>query len=158
MDIQVASGHDLRHIAAELRKAGLIDLRKSMVKRTRLAIYPVVPDLKANIRSLPSAGTGHTGLREKTARGVQVKVSVAGPRVGARVRVDPRLFPDGAKALPKRLEGIGRWRHPVYGNRDVWVNQEPHPFFYRTLLPHLVRMQHEITKILADTAQAAGFH
>jgi hypothetical protein len=148
VDIQVANGHDLRHI----------DLRKSMVKRTRDAIYPVVPVLRAAITSLPSGGTGHTGLREKTARGVQVKVSVAGPRVGARLRVDPRLFPANAKSLPKRLEGIGRWRHPVWGNTDVWVNQESHPYFYRTLLPFQGHMKTEITKILADTAEAAGFH
>lgn len=157
MDIQVASGQDFRHLGAELRRAGLVDLRASMVKRVRLAIYPAVPIVRASVMATPSKGKGSTGLRSKTARGVQVKVSVAGPRVGARLRVDPRLFPDNAKSLPKRLEGIGRWRHPVYGH-DVWVTQASHPYFYRALIPDQVRMRHEITKILADTAAAAGFH
>lgn len=152
----INSGADLRRVAADLKRAGEVDLRKSLAKNIREAVKPLVPELRSAIKSLPSKGHG-TGLRDKTARGVQVKVSLSGPRVGARVRVDPRLFPADAKSLPKRLEGIGRWRHPVFGT-DTWVTQAPHPYFYNTILPHKTRIQTQVAQVLEDTARAAGFN
>jgi hypothetical protein len=31
------------------------------------------------------------------------------------------------------VEGKKRWRHPVFGNREVWVNQPSQPYFYNVL-------------------------
>lgn len=154
---KVSGSDDLRDLAADLKRAGHVELRKSMQKHLREAIKPIVPELRAAILGLPSSGKGHTGLRSSIARGVQAKVSVAGPRVGVRLRVDPRLLAGSAKSLPKRLDGIGRWRHPVFGH-DRWVTQPSHPYFYRTLLPHKDRVQAEVRKVLDDTSKAAGFH
>lgn len=129
-----------------------------MARNMREAMKPLVPDLRAAVRGIPSSGKGHTGLRDKIARGVQVKVSTAGRSVGARIRVDARLLPDNAKSLPELLEGTVPWRHPVYGNTDNWVTQAPHPFFYRTLKPHESAVQTRMAQVLKDTARSAGFH
>lgn len=43
-------------------------------------------------------------------------------------------MPARAKALQAYMEGTKpRWRHPVFGNRDVWVQQPPQPYFYKTM-------------------------
>jgi len=46
-------------------------------------------------------------------------------------------MPDRMKALPGYAEGIRRrpWRHPVFGNREVWVSQRPFPRFYEAAQP-----------------------
>lgn len=41
-----------------------------------------------------------------------------------RVTTKNSLLPPEQRALP-RLMNRGRWRHPVFGNRDVWVEQRP---------------------------------
>jgi hypothetical protein len=43
--------------------------------------------------------------------------------------MNPKDMPPGELSLPLGMEGVKRWRHPVYGNREVWVTQAPHPYF-----------------------------
>ncbi len=46
--------------------------------------------------------------------------------------VDGRRMPDRMGRIPQYYEGERpRWRHPVFGDRETWVDQSPHPSFYR---------------------------
>lgn len=162
-DIKVRGTEEFRRLARDLKEAGQVELRKSMGKRMRGAIKPIVPDMRREIRQIPSKGQDKErskkainerpmGLREATARGVQVKISYSGTRVGARIRIDPRHFPPGQKALPKFLDGtIPQWKHAVYGTGTM-VNQRQHPFFLRTIRKHEDRATHEIAQILEDVS------
>jgi hypothetical protein len=49
--------------------------------------------------------------------------------------MSPKKMPDGTKGLPgyfERIPGKERLRPPVFGNRDVWVQQRTPPGGYFT--------------------------
>lgn len=155
------SGDQLKRLAADLKKQGKGEARKAMAKRLKNAVAPIPPEMRRKIRSLPSSGTPRSpkavqarprGLRDATARGVQIKVNLTGRSPGVRVRVDTRHFPEGQHALPKYLNGtIPRWRHPTWGH-DPWVNQLSHEYFENTITPHLPKVGTEMEKVMSDVA------
>lgn len=159
MEARLAGADELRELAKDLRAAGKGDLRKDMVKRLRATVQPIVPEMRRKIRSLPGGADTRSkkakaarprGLRDCTARGVQAKVSVAGPKVGVRIRVDPRLFPGGQKNLPRYLNGsLPRWRHETYGHEPV-VTQKSHEYFGPVITPRRARVGAEVIKVLDD--------
>lgn len=64
-----------------------------------------------------TARKGHTGLRRKVAQGVKLVQIEDGVRVIT-------TMPDEAQAIiPRGLDGVKGWRHPVFGHRDRWVRQ-----------------------------------
>lgn len=155
------SGDQLKRLAADLKKQGQGEARKAMSKRMRDTVKPIPPEMRRKIRALPSSGeprsekavqTRPRGLRDATARGVQIKVSLTGNHPGVRIRVDTRHFPQGQHALPKYLNGtIPRWRHPTYGH-DPWVTQVAHEYFENTIAPHLPKVKAEMEKVMSDVA------
>ena len=61
-------------------------------------------------------------LRESVARGVRLSNVKKGRGAGVVIRTSGTYLPPDQKRLPKRMNR-GSWRHPVFGNRDVWVEQ-----------------------------------
>lgn len=126
-------GNDLRRISRELRGMDDKQVKKRFRKELRKAAAPLVPKVRASIRSIPSnRGYSPDGLRAALAKAVKLEVKTVGRQAGVAIRVDGRKMPSHMKSLPSMVEGKKRWRHPVFG-RDVWVNQTPHPYFYNTL-------------------------
>lgn len=165
MHVSVSS-RELSDLARDLRRAGRKDVTKEAGKRMRQLLQPAVPEVRAAVRAIPSH-TGHQrsvravqerprGLRDATARGVQIKVSFSGKFAGVRLRVDTRHFPDGQKHLPQYLEGtLARWRSPNWG-RDQWKQQPAHPFFYPTIRPHIPRVQAGLRDIADEMTEQLG--
>ena len=130
------SGKELRTISRELKHVGNgREIKKRMTRELRAVAAPFVPAVRAAVLSAPVKGEGSTGLRARLARATRLQVRTVGRQAGVRILVDPKRMPDGEKALPEEFEGTKRWRHPVYGNRDVWITQDPKPFFFRTVRP-----------------------
>lgn len=103
------------------------ELRKELAKTTR----PFAPLVRAAILNIPVKGPKSTGLRLRIARCVQTWAEIHGNVVSVGIEVNPERMPDGQKALPLYMDGDkAPWRHPVYGNREVWVTQEAHPYFW----------------------------
>jgi hypothetical protein len=124
---------DLKRLYRDL--GGHADLRKELRTGLRDILRPLVPVLRAAYLAGPSH-TDRGRLRRLLARSVRVEVRTSGRLAGARIRADGRRMPDHMKSIPAYWEGEkSRWRHPVFGNRDVWVDQQPHPTFYRTVEP-----------------------
>jgi hypothetical protein len=110
------------------------ELKKRFRKELRAAAAPLVPKVRSSIRSIPSnRGYSPDGLRGALAKAVKLEVKTAGRQAGVAIRVDGRKMPSHMKSLPSMAEGKKRWRHPVFGNREVWVTQTPHPYFYSAL-------------------------
>ncbi|MGH3672197.1 MAG: hypothetical protein ACRDSH_16445 [Pseudonocardiaceae bacterium] len=55
---------------------------------------------------------------------------------GVTIEVDRTRFPQGWQNLPFDLESRRGWRHPVFGNRDVWAKEKGGPTFYPTVRKH----------------------
>jgi hypothetical protein len=132
---------DLKQLNRQLREvADGKQLRKELTGAIRTVLNPVKTEVQAAYRAGPS-GRGKArrkggSLRGALAKATKVEVRTTGKMAGARVRVDGRKMPPGMGSLPAMYEGEKRWRHPVFGNPDVWVAQTSHPSFYRTVQPY----------------------
>jgi hypothetical protein len=125
---------DLQRVARELRRMDDAELKKRFRKELRAAAAPLVPKVRAAIRAVPSTrGYSPAGLRGALSQATRLELKTAGRQAGVAIRVDGRKMPSHMKSLPAMLEGKKGFRHPVFGNRDVWVNQTPHPYFYTAL-------------------------
>jgi hypothetical protein len=164
VNVDIKGEAELKRLARDLKTAGRGDVVKNTARRMRQEMKPIVPDMRRQIRAIPSHGDDERskrsiqdrprGLRDAAARGVQVKVSLSGSKVSARIRIDPRHFPPGQKALPKLLDGTKpSWKHPTYGHKPNVV-QRPHPFFRQTIHRHEGPVRAAMQKVLADMAAA----
>lgn len=114
---------DLRTLSAQIKQAAdPKQVRKDLTKGLRQGAKPAAVAVKAGARSLPARPGGRsTGLRRRMAASAGVQVRTSGQMAGVRVRISRARMGDQA-SLPK-VTNVGVWRHPVYGNRKVWVTQ-----------------------------------
>jgi hypothetical protein len=135
--VTVRDSGDLRRIAKELKAMNDKELKKKLSKELRAAARPLVPVTRKAIRAIPSSRSySAAGLRGRMSKAVRTEVKTSGKQAGVRIRVDGRKMPAKQGALPAYMEGSKKpWRHPVYGNREVWVVQTAKPYFYKTLRP-----------------------
>ncbi|MCI2421510.1 hypothetical protein MOQ72_29155 [Saccharopolyspora sp. K220] len=152
--IEIRGTQDFRRAAAEVKAAGDGRLRREMGRQMRTAAQPAVDAAQSNVRSVASAATrgggGQArrefalsrtrsrterarrqayegrGLRATIARAVRVQMSTGGRSASVRIRTQTRFLPEDQRTLPSHLND-GRWRHPVFGNRDRWVMQTARP-------------------------------
>lgn len=86
---------------------------------------------------------------------VHGKVSFGAKSAGVAVTVNARIAPEAAPLENKGKPGL--FRHPVFGNRDTWVNQSARPFFYAGAARAQKTIDAQMRQILDDVAAKAGF-
>lgn len=152
---EMRTGKDLKRIAAELRRMDNKQLKSEFGKELRAAAQPMVPAVKAAIRQIPSKrGYTAAGLRGRMVKAVKLEVRTTGKDAGVRMRVDGRKMPSGDKNLQSYMEGVKKpWRHPVFGNRDVWVKQAPKPYFFKTVNPIGTRARRNVNRAMDRVAK-----
>lgn len=101
-------------------------LRKELAKNMREALKPGAVEAKSSIMAMPSSGIMPTApaLRTSIAKKIRPEVKLGGRWSGARVKAFKTKNIRGFPNAPKRTNRAGGWRHPVFGNRDVWVEQQ----------------------------------
>ncbi|WP_431997790.1 hypothetical protein [Streptomyces fungicidicus] len=116
---------NLRQISRALRaEEDGKELRKELTRGMREALKPGAAQAKSAIMSMAST-TPHDGpaLKTSIARKIRPEVRISGKFPGAKIKAfktkNLRNFPNA----PKRTNRASGWRHPVYGNREVWVQQ-----------------------------------
>lgn len=155
MQVQVKDAGDLRAVSRALRQhADGKELRKQLARQLRSEIRLLGDDVKAAWRSAPSRGgrrVGRPGLRALLARSTRGQVRLSGREAGITIRTDGRRMPAGMRSLPTYAEGTKRpWRHPVRGDRDVWVRQRPFPQFYQAVAPDEARARRAVERAVQD--------
>lgn len=115
-----ADSERMRRVANELRAVNA-RFPREFRKQLAQAVKPLINQAKAKIRSMPTHGAKHTGLRRRIARGT--KASIATSRA-PHVAVVVRMKEPAEKNIPGFIDRQAGWRHPVFGNRNVWVHQE----------------------------------
>lgn len=89
-------------------------LRPALTKELGgVASQVIVPEMKRR----------STVFSTRIPKSITVSVRYGFSTAGVYIRQSPRIAPHGPIN-----EGGGR--HPVFGNREVWVYQEPRPYFY----------------------------
>jgi hypothetical protein len=154
MPVRVTGGNQLRAVARDLRVAGSPGrgVRKKMRRNITAAVKPMQNAVKADALAIPVKGPKSTGLRKAIARGTKIKIRASGATALVRLFVDPRIAPlaaymegsDGARAV--------RWRHPVFGNTDVWVGQSSHAYFAPAVRKHLPAVRKAVVAAVDETA------
>jgi hypothetical protein len=112
-DFEVTGLDGLLAFSKGLKNAGERGLRNELNKRLRETAKPLIQQTReAARRELPKRG----GLAEQVASTPQ-RIKVATGR-------DPGVFILVSKRAGVRATNRGLLRHPVYGNREVWVDQK----------------------------------
>lgn len=155
MQIAITDKGDLKAFAAAIRReANGKALLKEMRTAFRAEIKPAVQAVKANY-----AGGGR--VRPALRRATRGEVRTSGKQAGIRVRVDGRKVSLGGHSgsIPALWEGYKRpWRHPVYGDRDTWVTQQPpNPGgFDRATKPFEQKIHDRIDQIATNLVRRLG--
>lgn len=171
---------DLRDLVRAINKHGDAKaIRKALRTGLREAVKPLVPRARQAVLSAPvrraershtayrqvksgkNAGSARayqsfvvatTGLRKDMARTVQVKVDLGlrSERIGVRIRLDPAKLRTHPKGIVPMYEGVKPWRHPSFGDRDVWVQQEPRGFLTEVVTAGRPAVMRDIEKAMQD--------
>jgi len=116
---------NLRQISRALRaEEDGKELRKELTKSMREALKPGAVRAKSGIMSMGSA-TPHGGpaLKSSIARKIRPEVRISGRFPGAKIKAFKTPNVRGFAQAAKRTNRASGWRHPVYGNREVWAQQ-----------------------------------
>ena len=117
------------------------EISKAMRKRLNVAIKPIAAEVRQAALALPSKLDDKNkggeydnvfGLRRSIAQSIKSRVSMTSKGGVAQIRVSTTDFmaiSGRPRTVPYYLEGRKRrWRHPVFGNKENWVDQEAKPF------------------------------
>jgi hypothetical protein len=81
--------------------------------------------------------------------------AATGGTVGVTFRVNSGRAPH---ARPYEHDGApGTFRHPVFGNREVWVSQAARPFFYRAVQDNADAVVEALGDAIEQAAREHGF-
>lgn len=98
-------------------------LRKELAANMREALKPGAEQAKSSVMGMVSVRGAQPALRTAIAKKIRPEVKLGGRWSGARVKAFKTKNIRGFANAPKRTNRASGWRHPVYGNRDVWVHQ-----------------------------------
>ena len=99
-------------------------LRKDLAKNMREALKPGAQQAKNSIMAMVSLrGGAAPALRTSIAKKIRPVVKLGGHWSGARVKAFKTKNIRGFPNAPKRTNRASGWRHPVFGNRENWVQQ-----------------------------------
>lgn len=146
--IRANGGTQMRNLSRAMKQAGRGDLRRDMLRTIRGAARPLTGEAQRAALRIPSKSGGATGARAEVAAAVTLQVR----QTGVRIAVLQKKM--GARAaLARGWENPRGWRHPVHGNRDVWVAQDGHPWLYPTLHRGRPKVAAAVQQVLTDTAR-----
>lgn len=173
--LSVSGQAQLKALAGRLKEAGETGLRKETSKGLKKIAKPAVQKVQGAVRTLDVKGTRGGGkkarrlhktkakgkmrwrLRETIAKATVAEIKMGGtPRVTIRTR--SRHLPPDQRKLPKYLDSEKGWRHPVWGNKDVWVDQHGGPWFSETLKKEIPAVRREMIAALDRVADKIEGH
>lgn len=140
---------DFYRLSKALKHAGETELRKALHKSMREAAKPLVKTARdaALDSGIPASG-GLAARISKAAFRAQVRTgaTTAGVRITA----------PGKNVTVKMLNTYGKVRHPVRGNRSVWVDQ-PVPaaagWFDKAMQEHAPEVRDDLVRALEAMAE-----
>lgn len=141
-DFEVHGTEQFLRLSKSLKAAGRTGLRRELNTGMRRAARPLIAKTRAEAgKRLPKRG----GLAAQVAREPQrIQVRTGSRTAGVRIVV-------ARKAGGARGANRGKIRHPVFGNRDVWVDQKvPAGWFDDPLREAAPAIRREVERALQD--------
>lgn len=131
---------ELRDLGRDLRRlqGGRPSLTRYADSVKDVAERQMIPALRSKVKSLPSKGQsreqGKPELRDAVAKSIVFSFKIDGKHAASMIRANPQKMSPRKRFsgfLPSYMEGVpgfANWRHPVYGNREVWRRQPSTPW------------------------------
>lgn len=139
IDVRIEGAERLAIVAGAIQRQ-VPELRKDLLRGLRAAAKPTVKDIKETARvTLPKRG----GLNDWVAKSsIGLRTRTSGENSG--IRIEGRKTGHDVKSLD-----AGRLRHPLFGNRKRWFQQDIRPgFFSQTITRHDEEIRTEIYRTL----------
>lgn len=143
---------DFQRLAAQAARFSP-ELAKQMRNELRAAARLATRAVQREIKAWPTHGVKHTGLRSKVAAGVTSTVQASTRDYKLYIRQTGRALDAKQQRLPRHIDK-GAWRHPVYGNRKVWVAQRGHPYYVSTIRKEWPRVLEHASQALNKAARS----
>ena len=145
-NLRMEGAADLARLSADLKSAARNDLRKEMLAGIRKVTKPAIAAVRvsAEYRLPRRGGLAHDVATSRMTARTSLSLNSAGVRIQR---------PVGAQ-----LDRTGKFRHPVFGNRQVWVEQQTDPEWFTRPLEELeptvqVAMRRVLDDIIRKLAQ-----
>lgn len=120
------------------------ELRKTLRRELKKAAKPVVADAKSRAswsNRIPAA--------------IKLQTRLSGRDAGLTIRVNAKKAPHGRPY--ENMGQQGTFRHPVYGNRHVWVSQTARPFLFPAADAHRSEVRAAAGDAVDSAARQHGF-
>lgn len=147
-DLRIEGSEKLGALSDALRRYGTVELEKELFQGITRAVDPLVKAVKASLKGyLPNryAEAVATSLVERAVR-------LAGSNPGIRLTASAKT----PKGKQRDLVGLnkGRLRHPLYGDRQWWYDQDVKKGFWdEPLLDESDAVREELVKVLDNIAR-----
>ncbi|MGA4726294.1 hypothetical protein ACPB67_02640 [Micromonospora taraxaci] len=147
MSVRVSGSAQLHHVMKVLKETGNKGLGKGMAAGFRLAAMPLGPAVAAEVpKAMPS------GYAPVLSRSLQFRTQVRAFKYVARATW--RVYGDGQQErrdVPSLNRGV--LRHPLFGNRERWVDQKVRKGFVDRPVDRLgVDVRREMNKVVDQVA------
>jgi hypothetical protein len=137
----VIDSPDLEKAVANAKAATQAEVMRRVTVRLHGVANPLAEKVRGGIRRIPSWNLYGTSVRSTLAGNVEARTVTGAGYAGVRININPVGLPDGLPAAmdtdkKRNVPGHGyryAFRHPVFGNREVWANQAGGPYFRGTL-------------------------
>jgi hypothetical protein len=151
-----ARASEVQLLSRALREQGATGVSRHMKKRIKEAAEPVAEAARAAARRLPDRSTATRREGGSLRRYIAGSVTVRQTAKGVRIFVDSKKMPADARQMAHAFEGASI-RHPVFGNRQVWVAQPTGgPWFLPTVRRHHPDFVRAVSQIIDDVKREAG--
>lgn len=145
-DASVRGAQELEALGQRLKRAGGKELRRELLRGVRNSNKGTIARIRDSARNeLPHEG----GLADLVAGSrFSTRTRLSGTRVGVTIEGSNRSI----RAL--RQLNAGRLRHPVFGNRKVWAQQQVAAgWFDRPVTEDLPEIRSAIQRVMKDVAR-----
>ncbi len=122
----------------------ILRLRRNMLKVPREMRTAIRRPLREAAQGMMETAQGNASWSSRIGPAMRIRTSFSSRRPGVFIQVDRKNAPHA-----RPYEGIVQWtfRHPVFGNREVWVSQRSRPF----LVPALESNEGESLTLIEST-------
>lgn len=146
-----------RVVAAMKKEENGKELKRDLTRRLREIAKPAHMEAKRTITAFPSKGGPRDGqpLRQAISQRTKIEVRMAKRGTGVKIRIKGNGMPRQFKYAARRLNRDKGWRHPVFGDREVWVAQSsPNPNWFDDIMKRRKReVKPQIEEALRDMAR-----
>lgn len=119
-------------------------LYKALRARLRTIGRDLIGDMQGELGSGELSGPIAGGLKASISKG-----NVNAKGAGLRIRATSKLLPDGKKVMLKAYNRPA-FRHPVFGDTNVWIQQPGRPYFGSVITARRQQVADDVRLALAE--------